>query len=184
MPYTWSSFTVLKQHNFLTFPSLFVYRVLIAYENGLLILWDITEDRAVFVSSQNHLQPKETFVCTQTNMSTVHASDSKDHDQEEKEISSLCWLSSDGSILAVGYVDGDIFLWNLSVPDCSKSPKTENLSSNVVKLQLLSGDRRLPVTVLRCSANKSQNSLRGYLFVYGGGEIGAEEVLTVCTILT
>ncbi|XP_031095683.1 uncharacterized protein LOC115999882 isoform X1 [Ipomoea triloba] len=160
-------------------PCSFGNRVLIAYENGLLILWDITEDRAVFVSSQNHLQPKEIFVCTQTNMSTVHANDSKDHDQEEKEISSLCWLSSDGSILAVGYVDGDIFLWNLSVPDCSKSPKTENLSSNVVKLQLLSGDRRLPVTVLHCSANKSQNSLRGYLFVYGGGEIGAEEVLTI-----
>ncbi|VFQ77470.1 unnamed protein product [Cuscuta campestris] len=153
-------------------------RVLIAYEIGLLILWDITEDKAVLVRGQKHHQPKEFFVCTQTNLSEVHANVSNDHDQPEKEISSICWLSSDGSIAAVGYVDGDIFLWNLSVPDYIDDTEAEIQANFVVKFQLSSEDRRLPVTVLR-SANKSQNSFRSHLFVYGGGEIGSEEVVTI-----
>ncbi|CAH9069553.1 unnamed protein product [Cuscuta europaea] len=159
-------------------PCSFGNRVLIAYENGLLILWDITEDKAVLVRGQ-HQQPKEIFVHTQISLNKVHANISNDHDQAEKEISSICWLSSDGSIVAVGYVDGDIFLWNLSVPDYCDGHKAENQSDSVVNLQLSSGDRRLPVILLRCSANKSHTSSGCDLYVYGGGEIGSEEVLTI-----
>lgn len=102
---------------------------------------------------------------------------SSDNQEGEKEISSLCWLSSDGSILAVGYVDGDILLWNLSVPG-KKSSEAE-ASSSYVKLQLSAGDRRLPVIILRWSANNAQNGCGGQLFVYGGDAIGSEEALTV-----
>lgn len=102
---------------------------------------------------------------------------SSDNQEGEKEISALCWLSSDGSILAVGYVDGDILLWNLSVPG-KKSSEAE-ASSSYVKLQLSAGDRRLPVIILRWSANNAQNGCGGQLFVYGGDAIGSEEALTV-----
>ncbi|KAL6581229.1 hypothetical protein OROMI_007152 [Orobanche minor] len=101
-----------------------------------------------------------------------------ENEEAEKEISSLCWVSPDGSVLAVGYVDGDILLWNLSVPD-SRSPTTPKSSSNVVKIQLSSGNRRLPVIVLHWSPNKAQNGRGGQLFAYGGEEIGSEEVLTI-----
>ena len=98
----------------------------------------------------------------------------------EKEISSLCWASNDGSILAVGYVDGDIMFWNFSTATPKKNRQAEKSPNNVVKLQLSSGEKRLPVIVLHWSANQSGSDRGCNLFVYGGDKIGSEEVLTVC----
>ncbi|KAK6122036.1 hypothetical protein DH2020_044219 [Rehmannia glutinosa] len=154
--------------------------VLIAYENGLIILWDVTEDRAVHVKGYKDLQLKGGIVVNfSDNESHTDLNDSLDNEEAEKEISSLCWVSPDGSVLAVGYVDGDILLWNLSVSDNGKSPRTPKSSNDVVKIQLSSGDRRLPVIVLHWSPNKAQNGRGGQLFAYGGEEIGSEEVLTI-----
>ncbi|XP_059302303.1 uncharacterized protein LOC132054273 isoform X2 [Lycium ferocissimum] len=156
-------------------------RVLIAYENGLIILWDITEDRAVLVREYKQLSSKdEIVVYAPKNASEEKFRASSDKQEGAKEISSLCWLSSDGSILAVGYVDGDILLWNLSVPG-KKSSEAE-ASSSYVKLQLSAGDKRLPVIILRWSANNAQNGCGGQLFVYGGDSIGSEEALTVLNL--
>ncbi|GJY93574.1 hypothetical protein Tco_0509356 [Tanacetum coccineum] len=84
---------------------------------------------------------------------------SNGHNLEDKEITALCWASSNGTVLAVGYLDGDIMM------------------------QLSSAERKLPVIVLHWLPNsKSQNDYDGQLFVYGGGEIGSEEVLTVLTL--
>lgn len=113
------------------------------------------------------------------NESHTHQNDSVDNEEVDKEISSLCWVSPDGSVLAVGYVDGDILLWDLSASDYGKE-QTQKLPSDVITLQLSSGDRRLPVIVLHWSSNKAQNGHGGHLFAYGGVNIGAEEVLTVC----
>lgn len=114
------------------------------------------------------------------NESLTYQNDSLDDEEIDKEISSLCWVSPDGSVLAVGYVDGDILLWDLSAVDHGKSQQTQKLPNDVVTIQLSSGDRRLPVIVLRWSSNKSRNGRGGQLFAYGGVNIGAEEVLTVC----
>lgn len=155
-------------------------RVLIAYENGLIVLWDITEDRAVLVRGSKDLQLKNRIVAGSASCEGHENFDNlSDHEEEDKEISSLCWVSTDGSVLAVGYVDGDILLWNLSVPDTSKGQKAPMLSNNVVKVQLSSEDRRLPIIVLHWSPAKAKNGCGGQLFVYGGEEIGSEEVLTV-----
>ncbi|MCE2054901.1 Lethal(2) giant larvae protein 1 [Datura stramonium] len=162
-------------------PSSHGNRVLIAYENGLIILWDITEDRAILVREYKQLQSKgETVVYASKKATEGKFCASSDNQDGEKEISSLCWLSSDGSILAVGYVDGDILLWNLSVPG-KRSSEAEALPS-YVKLQLSGGDRRLPVIILHWSANNAQNDCGGKLFVYGGDSIGSEEALTVLNL--
>ncbi|WMV33462.1 hypothetical protein MTR67_026847 [Solanum verrucosum] len=159
-------------------PSSHGNRVLIAYENGLIVLWDITEDRAALVREfKQHQLKDEIVVYASKNASEEKFCASSDNQEGEKEISSLCWLSSDGSILAVGYVDGDILLWNISVPG-KKSPEAE-ASSSYVKLQLSAGDKRLPVIILRWSAKNTQNGCGGQLFVYGGDSIGSEEALTV-----
>ncbi|XP_055829528.1 uncharacterized protein LOC129898851 isoform X2 [Solanum dulcamara] len=156
-------------------------RVLIAYENGLIVLWDITEDRAALVREFKQLQSKdEIVVYASKNASEEKFRASSDKQEGEKEIRSLCWLSSDGSILAVGYVDGDILLWNLSVPG-KRSPEAE-ASSSYVKLQLSAGDKRLPVIILRWSAKNTQNDCGGKLFVYGGDSIGSDEALTVLNL--
>ncbi|XP_006338830.1 uncharacterized protein [Solanum tuberosum] len=162
-------------------PSSHGNRVLIAYENGLIVLWDITEDRAALVREfKQHQLKDEIVVYASKNASEEKFCASSDNQEGEKEISSLCWLSSDGSILAVGYVDGDILLWNISVPG-KKSPEAE-ASSSYVKLQLSAGDKRLPVIILRWSAKNTQNGCGGQLFVYGGDSIGSEEALTVLNL--
>ncbi|KAH7854128.1 hypothetical protein Vadar_010404 [Vaccinium darrowii] len=150
-------------------------RVLIAYQNGLIVLWDITEDRAVLVRGNEDLQLKSDKVVDFPKDATL------DHEQAEKEISTLCWVSSDGSILAVGYVDGDILLWNMSTAVSSKDQQGQK-KSNFINLQLSSSDRRLPVIVLHCSENRLHTNCGGQLFVYGGDEIGSEEVLTILNI--
>lgn len=105
--------------------------------------------------------------------------DASFHELEEKEISALCWASTDGSMLAVGYVDGDILFWNTS-KDSSTKDHEAGLSPNVVKLQLSSSEKRLPVIVLHwLDGSKSRKHREGQLLIYGGDEIGSEEVVTV-----
>lgn len=146
----------------------------------MIVLWDITEDRAVLVRGSKDLQLKNRIVAGSSSCEVHENVDNlSDNEEEDKEISSLCWVSTDGSVLAVGYVDGDILLWNLSVPDTSKGQKAHMPSNNVVNVQLSSEDRRLPIIVLHWSPAKAKNGCGGQLFVYGGEEIGSEEVLTV-----
>jgi syntaxin-binding protein 5 len=108
-----------------------------------------------------------------------HQIDNVDETEEEREICSLCWASRGGSTVAVGYITGDILLWDMTVS--SRQGKQTDVSSNVVKLQLASGSRRLPVIVLHWSAGSAKDTTKGgHLFVYGGDDMGSEEVLTVC----
>ncbi|EEF30276.1 nucleotide binding protein, putative [Ricinus communis] len=158
-------------------------RVLIAYENGLMVLWDVSEARILFVGGSKDLQLKDGNVDSQSGPHT-NLQDNASNDQlQDKEISALCWASSNGSILAVGYVDGDILFWKTSTDSSIRGQQNESSSSNIVKLRLSSAERRLPVIVLHWSAsNRSSNGCDGHLFIYGGDEIGAEEVLTVLTL--
>nr|XP_011469925.1 PREDICTED: uncharacterized protein LOC101299721 isoform X2 [Fragaria vesca subsp. vesca] len=158
-------------------------RLLIAYENGLLVLWDALQDQVVLVRGSKDLQVKEETVHSYPRGKRTELSDAKsDSKQVEKEISSLCWVCDDGSTLAVGYVDGDIMFWDLSTAASTKDHRSKNIANNVAKLQLSSDDKRLPVIVLHWSANRLNNHPRGQLFVYGGGGIGSEEVLTVLSV--
>ncbi|KAH9767142.1 V-SNARE coiled-coil domain-containing protein [Citrus sinensis] len=155
-------------------------RLLLVYANGLIILWDVSEDKVVLVRGSKDLQLKTEIVDDPSKNAGHNLSETvSDNEQVEKEISSLCWASNDGSVLAVGYVDGDILLWNLRAAASTKDWKSENSSTDFGKLQLSSGNRRLPVITLHWSAERSRNDCRGQLFVFGGDEIGSEEVLTM-----
>ncbi|KAM7467960.1 hypothetical protein LguiB_015522 [Lonicera macranthoides] len=158
-------------------------RVLIAYESGLLILWDVVEVRVVIVRGDKVLELKDGVVYSPSKGDTYLTDNTNGLQLEEKEISALCWASSSGSTLAVGYVDGDIFFWKTSTTISSKGQKAGLSCNSVVKLQLSSAERRLPVILLHWSAsNKSQNDGDGQLFIYGGDEIGSDEVLTVLSL--
>ena len=150
--------------------------MVIAYEKGLLVLWDISEDRAIAVRGYGDLHMKGHVNGAQTDASE----DNFDENEEEREICSLCWAARGGSTVAVGYITGDILLWDMTVS--SRQGKQIDVSSNVVKLQLASGSRRLPVIVLHWSAGSAKDTTTkgGHLFVYGGDDMGSEEVLTVC----
>ncbi|XP_027941629.1 uncharacterized protein LOC114195383 isoform X2 [Vigna unguiculata] len=154
-------------------------RLLIAYENGLMVLWDASKDRIVLMRNHKDIKLKRKIVASYANGPRPQLSNDKlEHEEQEKEISSLSWASSDGSVVVVGYVDGDILFWDFSSADFPQDKQVKTLSNDVVKLQLLSADTRLPITVLYWLANNKG----GKLFVYGGCEIGSEEVLTVLSI--
>ncbi|PWA39073.1 transducin family protein / WD-40 repeat family protein [Artemisia annua] len=156
--------------------------VLIAYQNGVIILWDVNEDKAVLVRSPKDMQIKdEIIIPSASDIRRESLNTNSDDEQAEKEISALCWVSSDGSMLAVGYLDGDIVLWNLPTEISIKDQKANKLSNNAVKLKLSSGDKRLPVIVLRWS-NGPHSITGGQLFVYGGDDLGSEEALTVLNL--
>lgn len=156
-------------------------RVLIAYENGLIILWDVSEGHVVTVRGYTELQLKDEGSVHQSEGGNELRGNAVDHEQEDKEICSLCWVSNSGSILAVGYINGDILLWDIS-SDFSKKQQAGSSSKPVVKLQLASGSRRLPVIVLNWSANAKANDNGGQLLIYGGDDMGSEEVLTVLNL--
>lgn len=154
-------------------------RVLIAYDCGLIILWDVVEARVVMVRGDKVLDLKDGDVNSHTAAGTIQT-DNNVQNMEDKEISASCWASSNGSILAVGYIDGDILFWKTSNSSSTKVDQGGKSSNNVVRLQLSSAEKRLPVVVLHWSSNNStQNDVDGHLFVYGGDEIGSDEVLTV-----
>lgn len=155
----------------------YVCRVLIAYVSGLIILWDVVEAHAVVVRGDKVLQLKNKVIPPE-DVDTNIVDDAPSHDLEEKEISALCWASADGSILAVGYIDGDILFWSTS-KDSSLKDQEAGYSPNVVKLQLSSAEKRLPIIVLHWLANNDSRNHRGQLLIYGGDEIACEEVITV-----
>ncbi|XP_072055150.1 uncharacterized protein [Arachis hypogaea] len=155
-------------------------RLLMAYENGLIVLWDSSEDKIVQIRGQKDSELKIERVTSYSNDPKDDSSDNKlDNEEEDKEISCVSWASNDGSVVVVGYVDGDIMFWDLSNADSSSNHQSQKLSNNVVKLQLSSAARRLPIIFLHWCANKSFGNNGSQLFVYGGDEIGSEEVLTV-----
>ncbi|GMN40348.1 hypothetical protein TIFTF001_009573 [Ficus carica] len=153
------------------------------YVTGLVVLWDVFEGRIVFLGGGKDLQLKDEVIEASSAANVNSLEDKSEHPLGEKEISALCWASSSGFILAVGYIDGDILFWNTSSVASSKGQQALSSSNNVVKLRLSSAERRLPVIVLQWTAtNKSRNGCDGQLFIYGGDEIGSEEVLTVLTL--
>jgi syntaxin-binding protein 5 len=191
--------------------------VVIAYRNGLIILWGLHETQVLAVrggtkrqrdtlaeyaaslhesssfteksaeaqasslSEQLHFPPPKSPTTTTTTWPEI--------EDDEKKICSVCWAC--GNIFVAGYVDGDIQFW--SFPNENKiqgqqqpeSPRPSSASGVVVplrKIDLAPGKTaRMPVMVLRCwdSAKSSSKHGGGQLYVYGGGEVGAPEVLRV-----
>ncbi|XP_022145606.1 uncharacterized protein LOC111015012 [Momordica charantia] len=157
--------------------------VLIAYANGLFLLWDISRGVVLFVGGGKDLQLNDGLDESSSKVDDDIPIDILENSLADKEISALCWASSNGSILAVGYIDGDILFWKTSITASSRGQQGSPLSKGVVRLQLSSSEKRLPVIVLHWSGNcRAPNDCDGQLFIYGGDEIGSEEVLTVLTI--
>ncbi|XP_057525296.1 uncharacterized protein LOC130804751 isoform X2 [Amaranthus tricolor] len=163
-------------------PSYFGNRLLVAYQYGLLILWDVLDAKVIVVKGDKDLRIKD-HLSDSPSESAAEPLDNAHEHMMDKEISAICWASSVGSMLAVGYIDGDILLWNIPSGACSKRKKAGVSFDDVVKLQLSSADKRLPVIFL-CWGERStpQSSCGGQLFVYGGCEIGSEEVITVVSL--
>ncbi|CAJ1942207.1 unnamed protein product [Sphenostylis stenocarpa] len=92
--------------NILPQPAAESKRVLIIFRNGQMILWDVQESRSILRTGGNMLQ-------------TLH--------NETKKVTSACWVCPFGSKVAVGYNNGELFIWSVdslnigngSAPECS-----------------------------------------------------------------
>lgn len=112
----------------------YIFRVLIIHCDGVITLWAIQESTVVFTS-------------VSTTVQSLY--------QETKKVTAACWVSTAGTKVAIGYSNGDIFLW--SVP-CPSDSKTEQVSINetsgaqitpVCKLNLGYKANKIPISKLK-----------------------------------
>lgn len=157
--------------NILPFPENVHKRVLIAYSDGVILTWSIFDS-----------QVKGLWVISGKEPDDGADFPSDGDEEEEKEICCICWADAHGGLLAVGYTDGDIWLWDLAVTSTTLSSQS---NVPVKKLQFSSDKSRSPVIVMRwCAAGirEAAASTGGHLFVYGGREFGCSETLRVCSL--
>lgn len=177
-------------------------RLIIAYANGLMTLWDLHEKKVLAVRGGTRKQQEtlaehaaslqeqtftEKLVEQAAGFSELHFSPPKAtilnevDEEEEKEICTVCWACVD--TLVAGYVDGDVWLWTFPPVSKDKIESKCHFSSGTPlrKLDLAHGkSTRMPVIVLRWSSSaKTCNNGGGRLYVFGGGEVGLPQAVTV-----
>ncbi|KAK8965667.1 hypothetical protein KSP40_PGU020395 [Platanthera guangdongensis] len=129
-------------------------RVLIVFRDGLLSLWGIQESKALFTVGSIQL-------------SSI---------PETREVVSACWVSMFGNKVAVGYSNGDLFLW--SIPVISENNATVMNKKEIyaapnipfIKLNLGYKLEKIPINSLRWVVSDGRVSR---LYVNGFSDSGA-----------
>ncbi|XP_044461920.1 uncharacterized protein LOC123193167 isoform X3 [Mangifera indica] len=114
--------------------------ILIIFRDGLITLWDIRESKSIRAAGGNVLQ------------SLYH---------EKKQVTSACWVCPVGSKVAVGYNNGEIFIWGV--------PSTPN-----VKAELSSefNTQTTPICKLNLGYKLEKNPIASLKWVYADGKAG------------
>ncbi|PSS00383.1 Syntaxin-binding protein [Actinidia chinensis var. chinensis] len=108
-------------------------RVLIIYRDGCITLWALQESKAIFTTGGTALPG----VCHET-----------------KKVTAACWACPIGSKMAVGYSNGEIFIWSVPPASCSKNePALEKdlcvtQSAPILKLNLGYKLNKIPIASL------------------------------------
>lgn len=129
-------------------------RVFIAFRDGLLCLWGIQESKTI-------------FSCGSTQLSS---------NPETREVVSACWVSTFGNKVAVGYSNGDLFIW--AIPIISEKnvtvmgKKEIHAAPNVpfIKFNLGYKMDKIPITSLRWIVSDGKASR---LYINGFSDSGA-----------
>ncbi|XP_021804576.1 uncharacterized protein LOC110748909 [Prunus avium] len=129
-------------------------RVLTIFRDGIISLWDIRESKTVFTAAGNALQ-------------SFH--------HEGKKVTSACWACPFGSKVAVGYSNGDIFIW--SVPTRTELPSEPSTQSTpIFKLNVGYKLDKIPIASLRWAYADGKASR---LYVMGGSDTISSNLLQV-----
>ncbi|KAI5319887.1 hypothetical protein L3X38_039595 [Prunus dulcis] len=129
-------------------------RVLIIFRDGIISLWDIRESKTVFTAGGNALQ-------------SLH--------HEGKKVTSACWACPFGSKVAVGYSNGDIFIWSVSTrTELPSEPSTQ--STPIFKLNVGYKLDKIPIASLRWVYADGKASR---LYVMGGSDTISSTLLQV-----
>lgn len=139
-------------------------RVLIIHSNGFITLWAIQDSKAIFTTGGNVLQ-------------SLH--------HETKKVTAACWACPFGSKVAVGYSNGEIFIW--SVPHTT-SLKNEPItdkdlsatqSAPLFKLNLGYKLEKVPIATLKWAYADGKASR---LYVLGSANVSSSNLLQVVII--
>lgn len=134
-------------------------RVLVIFQNGQIILWDIQESRTVFRTGGNMSQ-------------SLH--------NETKKVTSACWACPFGSKVVVGYSNGEIFIW--SVPSLnigngsSASDYYSSQSTPLLKLNLGYKSEKIPIGSIKWLYAGGKASR---LYVMGTSDYASSNLLQV-----
>ncbi|XP_047178116.1 uncharacterized protein LOC124845114 [Vigna umbellata] len=111
-------------------------RVLIIFRNGQMILWDVQESRFILRTGGNMLQ--------------LH--------NETKRVTSACWVCPFGSKVAVGYNNGELFIWSIPSVNIGNASASESSYQNT------------PFLKLNLGYKSDKISIRSIKWVYAGGK--------------
>lgn len=114
--------------NILPQPTAESKRILIIFRDGLISLWDIRESKSIFSMGGNVLQ------------SVYH---------ETKQVTSACWACPIGSKVAVGYSNGEIFVWGVPSILNLKTEECGTQSTPICKLNLGYKLDKIPISSLK-----------------------------------
>ncbi|XP_050228000.1 uncharacterized protein LOC126677432 isoform X2 [Mercurialis annua] len=132
-------------------------RVLIVFRDGLIALWEIRESRFIFTTggSLQHLQTNET-----------------------KIITSACWACPYGSKVAVGYSNGEIFIWSIpSGPNSQAEVASDSgtQTSPIYKLNLGYKMDKIPILSLKWIHDGKASRL----YVMGASDTASTNLLQI-----
>ncbi|KAJ4837935.1 hypothetical protein Tsubulata_022530 [Turnera subulata] len=106
-------------------------RVLIVFEDGLITLWELRESRSIFTTGGSLLQSQY---------------------QDTKKVTSACWACPFGSKVAIGYSNGDIFIWSIPATQISgteAAAESGTQNAPIFKLNLGYKVEKIPIASLK-----------------------------------
>lgn len=173
-----------------------LHRLLVAYGNGLIILWGLHETQVLAVRGGTEDQRLQLSNFSASPKGRAIPAPSKQHEmsdeeEETKEICCVCWACPVGSVLAVGYIDGEILLWSFPTIINGKGQTEAEFVEGpaysgepIHKVDLAPEKVKMPVVGLIWGASgRSSRGVGGRLYVFGGTEVGQPDVLMVSSLL-
>ncbi|XP_065855738.1 uncharacterized protein [Euphorbia lathyris] len=129
-------------------------RVLIIFRDGLISLWEIRDSRTIMETGGSLLRSQY---------------------NETKKVTSACWTCPFGSKVAVGYINGDIFIWGIPATT-PNLPDNGIQSSPLYKLNLGYKSDKIPISSLKWLHADGKGSR---LYVMGAPEFSSTNLLQV-----
>ncbi|XP_057994797.1 uncharacterized protein LOC110660741 isoform X3 [Hevea brasiliensis] len=133
-------------------------RVLIVFTDGLITLWEIRESKSIFTTGGSLLHSQYNGT---------------------KKVTSACWACPFGSKLAVGYSNGEIFIWSIpATPNSSTEITSDSItqSAPLYKLNLGYKSDKIPIASLKWLQADGKASR---LYIMGASDLASTNLLQV-----
>ncbi|XP_012065395.1 uncharacterized protein LOC105628567 [Jatropha curcas] len=133
-------------------------RVLIVFRDGLITLWDIRESRSIFTTGGSLLHSQH---------------------NDTKKVTSACWACPFGSKVAVGYSNGEIFIWSIPATPNSRTeitPDNGTQNAPIYKLNLGYKSDKIPIASLKWIHADGKASR---LYIMGASDFASTNLLQV-----